>query len=83
MSSGLVTDLRASHAGTATILKKPNFNVGGVCCENFSPLSTHRAAYGDVVRTQREASGLGYKYERECIRDQAVPVSLEEQVPSG
>jgi len=80
LGSGLAVDTRSPDSRTV-ILTKPKWNVGGVSCKLFSPMSTKRSANGACVRLCDGVSGAGYKFEREYIRDMRIPWSLEDQVP--
>ena len=66
--------------GRDIILKKSEQNYGGSPCDNFSPLNVKHKEFADCVRKCVGESGEGYRKEREHIKEQDVPISLEEQV---
>ena len=55
-------------------------NYGGSPCDNFSPLSTKQKEFPDCVNKMIGVSSVGYRKEREYVKEQDVPISLEEQV---
>ena len=62
------------------ILKKAKQNYGGSPCDDFSPVNAKQKENADCVKKCTGVSGEGYRKEREYIKEQDVPVSLEEQV---
>ena len=67
--------------GCSKIVQQSDFNIGGVPCDDFSPLNIlAKSVHARCVRLAAGVSGQGYKKEREFIKARSVVLSLEEQV---
>ena len=67
-------------AGRNKMVHNSDMNMGGVPCDNFSPLNMLAKQHSRCVRLAQGVSGEGYKKEREFVKSKNVKLSLEEQV---
>ena len=67
-------------SGRSKMVHCSDMNIGGVPCDDFSPLNMLAKQHARGVRLAQGISGEGYKKEREFVKSKSVMLSLEEQV---